>query len=629
MNVGPMLRISGLTIDYQGESDVTRALEAVDLKIAPGRALGLVGASGSGKSTLGYAVMRYLAPNARVRSGAIEVDGTDMLSADKASLMRLRGGVIGFVYQDPNTALNPTLTLGEQAMEGLQLHRGLEPAAARAATGTYLERVGLPDPSFVMRRYPHEVSGGEKQRVVIAMAISSRPKLVIFDEPTTALDATTAIAIVDLIDELRRDLGIAALFISHDLGTVARVADEVAVIHRGGIVERGSVAEVLGAPKDAYTRLLISSVPNPHEPAVGRSASAAAVETTPVLSVRGLTVGYERHGFLDALLGRPADKVIAVDNVDLAVGPGETLGLVGESGCGKSSLARAVVGLVDFSGSITSPAGSFDKVSALNRDHRRIVQIIFQHPDQSLNPRWRIEQILSRPLRLYCPEIVDMRSKIARLLEMVELPPEFAARYPHQLSGGQKQRVAIARAFAANPKIVICDEITAGLDVTVQAAILKLIGELKRRLGTSLLFISHDLNVIQSFADRIAVMYFAKIVEERVLPGGPILPPMHPYTEALMSAAPVPDPRIEARIVRLFGPLPSPREIPPGCRFVSRCPRRLGPACDEPPPKREMGGDHAVLCHIPVADLAAVPPIWTSRESASNRPTNVSVEKLP
>ena len=203
MNVGPMLRISGLTIDYQGESDVTRALEAVDLKIAPGRALGLVGGIGSGKSTLGYAVMRYLAPNARVRSGAIEVDGTDMLSADKASLMRLRGGVIGFVYQDPNTALNPTLTLGEQAMEGLQLHRGLEPAAARAATGTYLERVGLPDPSFVMRRYPHEVSGGEKQRVVIAMAISSRPKLVIFDEPTTALDATTAIAIVDLIDELR------------------------------------------------------------------------------------------------------------------------------------------------------------------------------------------------------------------------------------------------------------------------------------------------------------------------------------------------------------------------------------------------------------------------------------------
>ena len=317
------------------------------------------------------------------------------------------------------------------------------------------------------------------------------------------------------------------------------------MIHRGGIVERGSVAEVLGAPKDAYTRLLISSVRIRTSPLSESLLGGSRRNDARTFCARSHS-RLRRHGFLDALLGRPADKVIAVDNVDLAVGPGETLGLVGESGCGKSSLARAVVGLVDFSGSITSPAGSFDKVSALNRDHRRIVQIIFQHPDQSLNPRWRIEQILSRPLRLYCPEIVDTRSKIARLMEMVDLPPEFAARYPHQLSGGQKQRVAIARAFAANPKIVICDEITAGLDVTVQAAILKLIGELKRRLGTSLLFISHDLNVIQSFADRIAVMYFAKIVEERVLPGGPILPPMHPYTEALMSAAPVPDPRIRS-----------------------------------------------------------------------------------
>ncbi|WP_048710301.1 ABC transporter ATP-binding protein [Microvirga massiliensis] len=690
----PILDVRDLSVSYETLSGSFPVLRNVNLAIRPGESVGLVGESGSGKSSLAYTIVRYLAPNARVDGGRIDFAGMDLLVAGKSTLAGLRGKEIGVVYQDPSTALNPTLTLGEQLIEGIRVHLSPDHAEARRSALAMLERVRLPDPSFIMQRFPHEVSGGEKQRLLIAMAIACNPKLLIFDEPTTALDATTAIGIVDLINDLRRTMGVASLFISHDLGTVARVADKVAVIYAGRIVEHGPVAEVLGSPRHPYTRMLLASIPNPHGGAhrrrlisfPGEVATKAGVDAccvfsgrcpfafdrcrttapelagdghrtacwlasdplllpaqganqrrpgasdgTPVLEARKLTVAYTRRRALDRPLGRPTQSVSAVAGVDLSIRAGETLGLVGESGCGKSSLARALVGLVPYGGEIVSEAGLFRDAAPLNKSYRRMVQIVFQHPDQSLNPRWTVGDILSRPFRLYARGTADVKAHIAETLDLVQLPAAMARRYPHELSGGQKQRVAIARAFAAEPKLIICDEITAGLDVSVQAAILNLLADLQDRLGTAYLFISHDLNVVQHFADRVVVMYLGRLVEERPLHGATITAPFHPYTEALMSAAPVPDADVEARVVRLRGPLPSPRARPPGCPFTTRCPRRLGPVCDTAPPHRIVASDHSIDCHIPVGDLAAVPPIWRPLSqgiAASSSPSNEAKERL-
>ena len=678
-HAAPGLAVRGLCVGYRTARGLLRVLDGVDLSIPPGTAVGLVGESGSGKSTLAYAIVRYLSDNARVLGGAVTLDGEDLLGATDRRLRELRGTAIGMVYQDPAAALNPTLRLGEQLTEGLRHQEGLDRREATARGARLLDMVRLPDPQFIMRRYPHEGSGGEKQRVLIAMAFAARPKLLVFDEPTTALDATTAAGILDLIRSLQEETGAAVLYITHDLGNVARVAQRVNVIYAGRIVEEGHVDNVLRRPRHPYTRVLMASVPNPYRggerrrlpsfaglppdlvsppegcifqdrcpfmeercrtdpvrlPAAGehRSACLRAEETSgrplasppgrvvapdarasgePLLEAHGLGVEYGRRGLVEQLLRVPPERVHALADVDLAVGRGETVGLVGESGCGKSTLARALVGLADFRGSIRMEGREIRSPADMHDTYRRAVQIVFQHPDLSLNPRMTVGQIVGRPMQLH-EKLAgkELDGRVAGLLEEVRLPARYARRRPHELSGGEKQRVAIARAFGPRPAIVICDEITSGLDVSVQASILNLLADLQDRLGTAYLFISHDLNLVQHFADRIVVMYLGRVVERRAAAGDRLVPPFHPYTEALLSAVPVPEPGLEARRVRLEGPLPSPKDPPPGCCFATRCPRRLGPECDARRPSlAEAGAGHRLACHIPLPELAAVEPIW-------------------
>ncbi len=532
----PILDIAGYGLDYATPAGVTHALDDVSLSIAKGEVLGLVGESGSGKTSLAWAIMRYLPATAR-EAGSIRLTGQDLLKASEAEIDAIRGKRIGMVFQDPSTSLNPTLPLGEQLAEVLVRHRGLTQKQAWAEGEERLAHVGLKVPRQMMRRYPHEASGGEKQRVVIATAFACQPECIIFDEPTTALDVITARQILDLFKELQAETGVASLYISHDLALVSQIATKVAVIHRGKIVEQGALSEVFARPQDAYTRKLLAAVPRPDHRLVETSAPAT---TTPLVEVEKVSVLYGRKPFLGSLLGRANTQFTGNREVSLSVMPGEILGIVGESGSGKSTLAKAMTGLNRFEGEIRFAGRRITGLGDMDRAYRRDVQIIFQHPDSSLNPRQRIREILSRPLALYGePGARRDAAKIGELLGQVRLPASYAERYPHQLSGGEKQRVAIARAFVSKPKLVICDEITSALDVSVQASVVELLVDLQKRYGTAYLFITHDLNLVRQIAHRIAVMYrgdLVDLVDIAALSTGPL----HPYTQSLLEAVPAP-----------------------------------------------------------------------------------------
>ncbi|MGI9335052.1 MAG: dipeptide ABC transporter ATP-binding protein [Gammaproteobacteria bacterium] len=690
---GTGLSIDGLSLAYRTHRGLMHVLRGIDLVVHPGTVVGLVGESGSGKSTLAYAVVRYLSGNATVLDGSITFGGEDLLHAPERELRLVRGTRVGMVYQDPATALNPTLRLGEQLVEGLRYHENLDRAGAMARALELMRRVNLAHPESMLRRFPHEVSGGEKQRVLIAMAFACRPRLLLFDEPTTALDATTASGILDLIRELQRETQIAALYITHDLGNVAEVAQRVNVIYAGEIVEEGEVDAVLREPAHPYTRMLLASVPNPHrhghakreqlttftglppdlytvppgcvfatrcpfvEPAcrttkpvltgsgetqrtaclraheIGQLPLASHEQRAPaesagtlagiptLISLENIRVTYGRDSVLDSLLREPSHRVQAVAGVDLEIQAGRTLGLVGESGCGKSTLARALLGLVPFEGTIRTNGAAMVAATDMSAAYRLSTQIVFQHPDLSLNPRMRIGAIVGRPLELYEGIYgAALRRRVCELLEQVRLPADYAGRRPHELSGGEKQRVAIARAFAPRPRLVVCDEITSGLDVSVQASILNLLSDLQREYATAYLFITHDLNVVQHFADEIAVMYLGRIVERCAATGAALAPPYHPYTEALLGAVPVPDPAIEVRKVRLEGSLPGPANPPRGCRFATRCPRKLGPLCEQEAPAMVAAGQrHYLACHIPVDELRAIAPLWSRADDTQAR----------
>jgi peptide/nickel transport system ATP-binding protein len=422
------------------------------------------------------------------------------------------------VFQDPTASLNPTLTIGRQITEALIQHRGLKPHDASALAIDLLGHVDLNNPAAIMRRYPHEISGGEKQRVIIATAFGCRPDVILFDEPTTALDVITGARILELFARLRRETGVAALYISHDLALVTRVADRVAVLERGRLVEQAPAADIFRAPQHANTRALVDAVPRPERRLVHDKPGDQVL-----LAAADIEVQYGSGGlFRDP--PPPATKKIGLE-----VRSGEILGLVGESGSGKSSMARALTGLARFSGKITFDAHEIHGMRDMNAGYRRDVQIIFQHPDASLNPRHRIDEIL------YGGNLAE----IPRLLDQVRLPASYASRWPHQLSGGEKQRIAIARAFAARPKLVICDEITAPLDVSVQAQIIELLLTLREETGAAVLFITHDLNLIRQIAHRIAVMRRGEMVD--LLPVEDFdADHVHPYTRELMAASPVP-----------------------------------------------------------------------------------------
>jgi peptide/nickel transport system ATP-binding protein len=532
----PVLDIRDYSLGYATGAGPFQALKQVSLAIARGRTLGLVGESGSGKTSLAWAIMRYLPANAVEGSGNLLLSGEDLRAKTPAEILNMRGRRIGMVFQDPATSLNPTMMMGQQIVEVLIRHRKLAPRAAAEVAESLLARTGIARPRDMMLRYPHQASGGEKQRVVIATAFACNPEIILFDEPTTALDVITARQIQDLFMELQEETGVAALYISHDLALVSRIAHDLAVIHHGEIVEQGAARAIFSAPRSAYARMLIASVPSPQVRLVSTAPPADAPVT---LALDKATIRYGERSLLDRLLGRSQQEVVGARDVTFAVREGEILGVVGESGSGKSTIARAIAGLNPFAGSISLAGRTVNARDDIDRAYRRQVQIIFQNPDGSLNPRQRVGDIIARPLKLYgLARPGEIGERVGDLLEQVRLPRDFAARYPHQLSGGEKQRVAIARAFAAEPRVVLCDEITSSLDVSVQASVARLLVDLQARTGATCLFITHDINLVRQLAHRIVVMRRGELVD--------LFPveecdaaERHPYTRSLLDAVPV------------------------------------------------------------------------------------------
>ena len=533
-----VLRVRNYSLSYNTESGHVDALKSIDLDIKSGQTLGLVGESGSGKTSLAWAIMRYLPRNAVERSGLIKLLDEDLRQKSAQEIMEIRGRRISMVFQDPNTSLNPVLPLGNQIAEVLIRHRGLSQSEALEEGEALLARTGISRPSEMMRRYSHEASGGEKQRVVIATAFACNPELIVFDEPTTALDIITARQILDLFESLREETNVTALYISHDLGLVSRIATEVSVINEGEIVENGPCSSVFRKPRHRYTKDLLAAVPRPTDRIVAEEPDEARAD---LLDVENITVNYASSapGIL-SFLSPGKDDAFGAESISFKVRTGEILGLVGESGSGKSTMAKVLAGLQDFEGMLSFNDKEFTSRRKIERRYRRDAQIVFQHPDASLNPRQTIGSIMARPLKLYgLARKSELKERVAALLEDVKLPPEFADRYPFQLSGGEKQRVAIARAFAAEPKLVICDEITSSLDVSVQASVARLLVSLQQRTGTACIFITHDLNLVRQLAHRIAVMQNGKMVD-LFMTEDATSDERHQYTRALLSAVPVP-----------------------------------------------------------------------------------------
>lgn len=536
MTTQPVLEVRNYSLSYKTLEGTVDALRNINLAVLPGHTLGLVGESGSGKTSLAWAIMRYLPSNAIERSGELALMGEDLRKKALEEVQDIRGRRISMVFQDPGTSLNPVMRLGDQISEVLIRHRGLSPRDALAEGEAWLDRTGISRPTDMMQRYPHEASGGEKQRVVIATAFACNPELIIFDEPTTALDIITARQILDLFDVLREETGVTALYISHDLGLVSRVAQDVAVINKGEIVEQGPCEQVFHCPQRTYTRDLLAAVPRPGH----RIVQPASDKVKNLMSLNEISVEYgEGSGLLGFL--RPKREIVrGAHVVSFGVRVGEILGIVGESGSGKSTIAKVLAGLQDFEGTVEFDGREYVDRKQIDRTYRRAVQIIFQHPDASLNPRQTIEKILSRPLKLYnVVPSAQIPGKVRELLRNVLLPEEFAGRYPHQLSGGEKQRVAIARAFAAEPRLVICDEITSSLDVSVQASVARLLVELQQKTQTSCLFITHDLNLVRQLSHRIAVMKSGDLVDLFDTADAREVG-RHLYTTQLLDAVPIP-----------------------------------------------------------------------------------------
>jgi peptide/nickel transport system ATP-binding protein len=670
----PLLDIRDLRIEFRGRSETVVAVPDISFRVMPGESYGLVGESGCGKSTTAMAIMGYLGENGLIAGGSIRFNGEELVGATNKQLRAIRGRRIAMVYQDPMSALNPVKTVGAQLAEVPLLHLGATRREALDMAAAMLEDVRLPDAGDMLKRYPHQLSGGQQQRVVIAMALLARPSLLLLDEPTTGLDVTVEAAVIDLIGELRRRYSTSLLFISHNLGLIAESCDRVGIMYSGEVVEEGATDELFRRPRHPYTQGLIDCIPDIGSDKHTRTLAAIPGHIPlPQERPEGCFFAPRCTGFRPGLCDKPgleltaageghlvrcarwpemerAERVAPVEpaekqaqteairlsdvtklykigahrtlkaneDISFAASKAEIVALVGESGCGKSTLARIVTGLDRAtSGEIRMAGENIAELQARQRPRQLLqsIQMIFQNPDSTLNPSHPAAFSIRRSIKKFGVRKgkAAIEARVRELLEMVRLSPSVADRKPRQLSGGQKQRIAIARAFAADPSLIVADEPVSALDVSVQAAVVTLLLDIQKDKHTTMLFISHDLALVRHVADKVVVMYLGKIMEQgrtdEVFGGG-----THPYTEALLSAirSPNPDERPAARI-RLMGETPSPVDVPAGCRFATRCHRKVGAICDSvPPPIRRMSESHEIACHIEETDLRAKPPIFAT-----------------
>jgi peptide/nickel transport system ATP-binding protein len=655
------LNVDHVDVAYRVRGRDRLVLRDVSFRIGRGESYGLVGESGSGKSTMALALMRYLSRNGRVRSGSIAIAGRDVLALGRADLRRLRAETVSMVYQEPGRALNPSIRVGRQVAEVYEV-AGVGHSEAMERSEAMLAKVRISDPGGVMHRYPHQLSGGMLQRVVIAMALAAEPALLVLDEPTTALDATVEAEVLDLVAALRGEFETSVLFISHNLGVIAKMCDRVGVLYAGELVEEAPAAEVFASPRHPYTVGLLRCIPRrgrrkdhgrldtipgflpqpgqatqgcifaprcalatdrchteappPYDVGPGRTSRCHYHEQAPELprespADKQTLVPREAAEPVVQLRGVSktfsfyGERLRGLVDVDLEISPGETLGLVGESGSGKTTLARVLLGL-------TSPdPGSEVMLSGVpvagdarrrTREQVKTLQIVFQNPDSALNRRHSVRRLIGRSLnRLAGLSGNALQTRLVELVQSVRMEERHLSLRPTQLSGGLKQRVAIARAFAGDPEVVVCDEPTSALDVSVQAAILNLLVDLQARERVTYLFISHDLGVVRYLSDRIAVLYLGRIMELGTAETV-FTGPHHPYTEALLSAVPSLDGDRER--IRLEGEIPSAANPPSGCVFHTRCPRKLGEICETTEPRLEEAEDgHLMRCHIPLEEL--------------------------
>ena len=663
----PLLRVEGLRVVLDTPDGEVRAVDGVDFTLERGRTFAILGESGCGKSMTAFALMGLLPPGGRVRAGRVMLEGEDLTRLSEKAMRRVRGGRIAMIFQEPQTALNPVMRVGAQIGESLSRHRGLKGRALRDEARVLLEQVGISDPERRLDSYPHQLSGGMKQRVMIAMALAGRPEILIADEPTTALDVTIQAQVLALLKRLQAELDMTLLLITHDLGVVAQMADRVAVMYAGELVEEGERDAFFAQPRHPYSRRLFAALPDadkrggrlvsipgmvppltrhftgcrftercdrafdpcPHQvPAWTRvndgqavrchlytapEADPAAREAAPprvpaaereagaprpLLEAAGLEVHFPVHR---GVLRRRAGAVRAVDGIDLHIPAARTVALVGESGCGKTTAGKALLqlirptgGSVRFDGTELTTLGT-----AAMRPFRRQLQIIFQDPYASMNPRMRVDRIVEEGMRSQGigASAPARQARVDELLEQVGLETAVKRRYPHEFSGGQRQRICIARALAVSPRLVVCDEPTSALDVSVQAQILNLLRSLQEELDLAYLFITHNISVVEYLAHEVAVMYLGRIVE--LGPARVVLKaPSHPYTRALLSAVPVPDPGAERAVIRLAGDPPSPLSPPAGCHFHPRCPEAMA-VCRERYPETVTRSDgRRVACHL-------------------------------
>ena len=590
----PVLSLSGLTVTFDTPDGLVTAARDVNLSVAGGECLGVVGESGAGKSQLFLAVMGLLALNGRA-AGSARFGAAELLTLAPAALDQVRGRGMAMVFQDPMSSLTPHLTVGDQIAEVMVRHQRIAWPAARRRALALLERVHVSDARQRLRQYPHELSGGMRQRVMIAIAMAGEPQLLIADEPTTSLDVTIQAQILALLAELKRERGMAMVLITHDLGAVAGVADRVAVMRAGRVVETGPVDAVLKSPRDPYTRALLRDAGA--LAAAAPEAAAARALAAPALSASDVTV---RYALGRGWFGRPAE-LTALSHVSLELGAGESLAVVGESGCGKSTLARALVKLLPAAGRIVWMGRSLAELPPRElRSLRRDLQIVFQDPFGSLDPRMTVGEIVAEPLGAHAGagDATARRAAALAALERVGLTAGLATRYPHELSGGQAQRVSVARAMVLEPRLLVCDEPVSALDSPTQQQIVTLLATLQRTSGLTLVFISHNLALVRQLGARVLVLYLGRMME--LAPQQELFAtPRHPYTRELLAAIPDSDPEVQtARLQRVrFGEPPSPLAPPSGCVFRTRCPHAASVCAERVPEWQESAGGGRVACH--------------------------------